>query len=380
MAMLSVSSLRKIYDEKHDVLKGLTFDLPQAGFFTVLGPTNAGKSTLLKIIAGVENASDGQISLGSRRIERLEPRERGLSLLFQNIALFPNKNGYENIAFPLRKAGWAQTAVDSRVKEVASLLKVEHVLARLPRTFSGGEQQRIAIGRAIALPTELLMLDEPLTNLDARMRIALRLEFKRLHRETNQTILYVTHDHAEALSLSDRIAVLNSGQFEQIDTPEKIYNRPATEFVARFVGSPPMNIIDAELETRGSDLYARGQGFAARVTGYDGSLKLPRTASVGVRAEEIAARVDASPAASFPGEVEAVEELGSHRILDVLIGQQRLKVRVRTDHKLKNIGRGWFGFTVPVERLLDRQTGLFVRSGISGVSNRDMVWEESKCA
>jgi len=380
MAGLSVSNLRKTYDEKHDVLKGLTFDVPQAGFFTVLGPTNAGKSTLLKIIAGVENASDGEISLGSRRIERLEPRQRGLSLLFQNIALFPNKSGYENIAFPLRKAGWAQAAVDNRVKEVASLLKVDHVLARLPRTFSGGEQQRIAIGRAIALPTELLMLDEPLTNLDARMRIALRLEFKRLHRETNQTILYVTHDHAEALSLSDRIAVLNSGRFEQIGTPEQIYNRPTTEFVARFVGSPPMNIIDVELENRGSDLYVRGHGFAARISGYDGSLKLPRNMSVGVRAEEIVASVDASPASAFPGEIEAVEELGSYRILDVLIGKQRLKVRLRTDHKLRNTGRGWFGFTVPIERLLDRETGFFVRPGISGVSDRDIIWEESKCA
>lgn len=232
-------------------MKRIDVSVARGEFFAILGPTNAGKSTLLKTIAGVESLDAGLIELAGRDITRLDPRHRRLSLLFQNIALFPNRTGFDNIAFPMQVARRPAAEIAGRVAEIATLLKLGHVLDRYPRSFSGGEQQRVAIARALVLPVDLLMLDEPLTNLDARLRIALRLAFKRLHRESGQTILYVTHDQSEALSLADRIGILDQGRFVQIGSPGEIYARPATEFVARFIGSPPMNILDVEISGEG---------------------------------------------------------------------------------------------------------------------------------
>jgi len=361
MASLGVWDLHKAYSSDVVALHDLSFQVTDGEFFTILGPTNAGKSTLLKTIAGVERADRGKIRLGDRFIDSLEPRARRLGLLFQNIALFPNRSGFDNIAFALRATRLTDEMVNARVREVAALLKVDHLLNRLPRTYSGGEQQRVAIGRAIAHPTELLMLDEPLTNLDARIRIALRLEFKRLHQETGQSILYVTHDHVEAMSLSSRIGVLRSGRFEQIGTPEEIYQKPASEFVARFLGSPPMNVIVAELKDCDGELRACGKDFAALVRGAGQYPKLPEQVAIGIRPEEIAVSAEMTATTGMPGDIAWVEELGSHRILDVKLGNQLIKVRTRADHRVRKQGPAWFGFTVPVGRVLDRATGLFVR-------------------
>ena len=204
------------------------------------------------------------------------------------------------------------------------------------------------------------MLDEPLTNLDARLRIALRLAFKRLHRESGQTILYVTHDQAEALSLADRIGILHEGTFVQIGTPEDIYFRPATEFAARFIGAPPMNILEVELSGEEHRIVAQGQGFLARVTVQNGAtLRRPARAAIGIRPEEITAAPERQPEAPFPGEVIWIERLGSHQILDVRLGGQALKVRTRAGHVVDREGPAWFGFSAPSHRILDRDTGLF---------------------
>lgn len=379
MASLGVWDLHKAYSSDVVALQDLSFQAADGAFFTILGPTNAGKSTLLKTIAGVERADRGKIRLGDRFIDELEPRARRLSLLFQNIALFPNRTGYENIAFALRATRSSEAVVGARVREVAKLLKVDHLLNRLPRTYSGGEQQRVAIGRAIAHPTELLMLDEPLTNLDARIRISLRLEFKRLHQETGQSILYVTHDHVEAMSLSSRIGVLKSGKFEQIGAPDDVYQRPASEFVARFLGSPPMNILVAELVSRDSELHACGKDFAAFVRGAGLDAKLPERVAIGVRPEEIVVAPEKSTATPFSGVVAWVEELGSHRILDVKLGDQVIKVRTRADHAVRKDGPAWFGFTVPVERILDRATGLFVRLRSGRSETHGIEREDTTC-
>lgn len=379
MACLGVWDLHKAYSSDLVALHDLSFQVADGEFFTILGPTNAGKTTLLKTIGGVERADRGKIRLGNRFIETLEPRARRLSLLFQNIALFPNRSGFDNIGFALRTTRLTDAAINARVREVAALLKVDHLLNRLPRTYSGGEQQRVAIGRAIALPTELLMLDEPLTNLDARIRISLRLEFKRLHQETGQTILYVTHDHVEAMSLSSRIGVLKSGRFEQIGTPDDLYQRPASEFVARFLGSPPMNIIAAELKNSDGELRACGKDFAALVHGSDTHAKLPEQIAIGVRPEEIFVSPEMTSTASMPGDIAWVEELGSHRILDVKLGNQLIKVRTRADHPVRKHGPAWFGFTVLVERILDRETGLFVRPQPGQLETHRIEREDTSC-
>ena len=214
----------------------------------------------------------------------LEPRLRRVSLLFQNIALFPHLTGFENIAFPLRAAQGAARPRSSggsagRPDCSASIMCCD----RLPRTFSGGEQQRTAIGRAIVQPADLLMLDEPLTNLDARIRIQLRIAFKQMHQELGQAILYVTHDQVEAMSLSDRIGVLNEGRFEQIGTPDEVYHRPATRFVARFIGTPPMNLIPAEVESAAGEPILAGNGFSVPAPELRRLRAVPKRLEIGIR-------------------------------------------------------------------------------------------------
>lgn len=371
MTWLALKDLTKTYAGPVAVLSGVDLDVSESEFFTILGPSNAGKSTLLKTIAGIERQDRGTIVLKGRDLGSLQPCRRKVSLLFQNIALFPDRTGFENIAFPLRVAGVPEDELMAQVRKVAGLLKIDHLLGRLPRTFSGGEQQRVAIGRAISHPADLLMLDEPLTNLDARLRIALRLEFKKLHRDTGQTLLYVTHDQIEALSLSDRIGVLNNGRFEQVGTPDDIYDRPASEFVARFIGSPPMNILPAELKAKDGALHAVGVGFEAVVAGTS-SKTPPSHAAIGIRPEEIKAAPARSAETAHAGEVLWIEHLGSHQILDVKFGGQVIKVRTAADHPVHREGPAWFGFNASSHRILDRETKLFI------TSNRDQIRRAGK--
>lgn len=379
MAWLELSGLAKTYPGEVVALSGIDLTLREGEFFSIVGPSNAGKTTLLKTIAGVERLDRGSIELAGRDLGSLQPRDRKVSLLFQNIALFPDRTGFENIAFPMRVAGLPQAQIDARVRDVAQLLKVDHLLDRLPRTFSGGELQRVAIGRAISHPADLLMLDEPLTNLDARLRIALRLEFKKLHRDTGRTILYVTHDQVEAMSMSDRMGILNEGRFEQVGTPDEIYHRPASAFVARFTGSPPMNILDTELSMKNGRLYAHGAGFDVMVTGMDIGLPLPARAAIGLRPEEIGIAPQRHREMPHEGEVLWIERLGSHQILDMRFGGQTIKVRTRSDHPVQKEGPAWIGFRMTASRVLDRATGLFIDVGRGNTDTAKTSEEETTC-
>lgn len=364
MSWLTIDDLSLAFSEDAHALREVSLAVEKGEFFCIVGPTNAGKSTLLKTIAGLHRPDRGRIHLNQRDVTKLEPRDRHVSLLFQNIALFPTLTGFDNIAFPLRTAGRSETEIASRVEQVAETLKVSHVLGRHPRTFSGGEQQRVAIGRALAHPAHLLMLDEPLTNLDARIRIALRIEFKALHRDTGQTMLYVTHDQVEAMSLSDRIAVLHEGSFQQIGTPDEIYHRPANRFVARFMGLPPMNIFNADLEGDAERLTLHGQGFMVplgRLDGLTQAARLPRHLAFGVRPEAVRAAPEKTAETPIPGEVVWIERLGAKHVLDVRLGGALIKAVVRPDHPIQSEGTAWFGFAPRPEHLLDRESGVFFR-------------------
>jgi ABC-type sugar transport system ATPase subunit len=361
MNRLEVSGLRKTFAGGVLALDAVSFAVAAGEFFCVVGPTNAGKSTLLKTVAGLHRPDAGCIRMDGRDVTALEPRARQVSLLFQNIALFPTQTGFDNIAYPLKRAGMAPAEIARRVQAVADLLKVSHLLARLPRTFSGGEQQRVAIGRAIAHPSSLLMLDEPLTNLDARLRIALRIEFKALHKRSGQTMLYVTHDQVEAMSLSDRVLVLNQGRIEQIGTPDEVYHRPATRFVAEFLGTPPMNLLDAELSIDGGGPVLQGRGFRFSIDLPPARLQgLPARLAFGIRPEEVRAAPIASEATPQAGEVTWVERLGSRNILDVKLGEQIFKVSVRPDHPVRRVGQAWFGFPAGSGHWLDRDSDRFI--------------------
>jgi multiple sugar transport system ATP-binding protein len=278
-------------------------------------------------------------------------------LLFQNIALFPTMTGYENIAFPLSTAGVAKETIDERVRSVARTLKVTEILDRLPRTFSGGEQQRVAIGRAIIQPGDLLMLDEPLTNLDASIRIQLRIEFKKLHRDRAQTVIYVTHDQIEAMSLSDRVAVLDQGRVQQIGTPDDVYHRPVNRFVAEFIGSPPMNIINGELSETDGQLSVIGPGFSVSVDEAASrrwrAAKPPRQIAFGVRPERVVVAPSPTHEARIASEIKWVEHLGNRTIVALLIGDTVLKAVVPPGHQLGSGRSVWIGLRPESHHLLN---------------------------
>lgn len=363
MSHLVISNLNVSYHQI-PALSDISLSVNNGEFFTIVGPTNAGKSTLLKSIAGLVKPDSGEIVLNDADVTTKQPKDRNVSLLFQNIALFPNLTGFENIAFPLRTVGTDSNAIKQRVNDLGKLLRIEHVLNRLPRTFSGGEQQRVAIGRAIARSTDLLMLDEPLTNLDARIRIALRVEFKKIHRDLSQTLIYVTHDQVEAMSMSDRIAVLHEGRFQQIGTPDEIYNKPATRFVAEFFGMPPMNIFSASMtEQAGIPAVSIGEHRLSMPELKSLSVfpKIPDTIAIGVRSENIHVSASKSSATPFQSPILWVEKLGSHSILDLKFGTDMLRVKVRPDDPICKESSTWFGIESGAAQLLDASTWHFLR-------------------
>jgi ABC-type sugar transport system ATPase subunit len=364
MSFVVLERLRKAFGEI-TALDDVSLTVDRGEFLCVLGRTNAGKSTLLKTIAGLYRADGGRIAIDGRDVTALPAHKRSISLLFQNIALFPTMSGYENIAFPLRAAKVAAEAVDQRVQSIAQMLKVADILDRMPRTFSGGERQRVAIGRAIIQPGDLLMLDEPLTNLDASIRIQLRIEFKKLHRERAQTLIYVTHDQIEAMSLSDRVAVLDRGRIQQIGTPDDVYHRPINRFVAEFIGSPPMNIIDGELSEADGLLSVIGRGFSLPV---DESAcqrwraaKSPRQIAFGIRPERVVVAPNPTNDAPIASEIQWVEHLGNRTIVALRVGDIALKAVVPPGHPLGAGRRAWIGLRPDLNHLLNRETGAFYR-------------------
>jgi len=364
MSTVTIECLRKTFG-KTIALDNVDFAIGHGEFFCIVGRSNAGKSTLLKTIAGLYRLDGGRVCIGNRDVTFLSPNSRRVSLLFQNIALFPTMTGFENIAFPLRTANVPADKIEHRVRMVAEMLKVDHVLDRLPRTFSGGEQQRVAIGRTIIKPGDLLMLDEPLTNLDASIRIRLRIEFKKLHRELAQTIIYVTHDQVEAMSLSDRVAVLDRGRIQQIGSPDDVYHRPINRFVAEFIGSPPMNIIDTELSEVGGQISLIGPGFNLPVDGSIGQRwrrgRLPRELAFGVRPERVIVSAKPTDKAPVRTEVLWTEHLGNRLILALKMGEATIKAVVPPDHPLRSDGEVWIGMEPEPHHLLNRNTGIFVQ-------------------
>ena len=250
MSDLKISGLQKYYGAFHAV-KGIDLEVPSGEFTVLVGPSGCGKSTLLRTIAGLEEVSGGSIEIGGKDVTNARPRDRDIAMVFQNYALYPYLNVKDNIAFGLRARKFAEAEVDKRVARAAEMLGIGHLLKRLPRELSGGQRQRVAIGRAIVRDAILYLFDEPLSNLDAQLRDDMRVEIKRLHQELGRTMIYVTHDQIEAMTLADRIILLRDGLIEQMGSPLDLFERPATRFVAGFLGSPKMNFLSATLTSEG---------------------------------------------------------------------------------------------------------------------------------
>jgi sn-glycerol 3-phosphate transport system ATP-binding protein len=243
MAEVTLKDVRKVYAGGVEAVKGVSFDVPDGHFCVMVGPSGCGKSTLLRMIAGVETVSAGEIRIGARVVNDIEPSERDIAMVFQNYALYPHMRVYDNMAYGLRNRKTPKPEIDKRVREAARILEIEQLLDRKPRQLSGGQRQRVAMGRAIVRRPAAFLFDEPLSNLDAKLRVSTRVEIRKLQKELGTTSIYVTHDQLEAMTLADMLVVMNAGRVEQIGAPLEVYEKPATTFVATFIGAPAMNLL-----------------------------------------------------------------------------------------------------------------------------------------
>lgn len=327
MAAVRLKGVRKVFSNGHVGVDNATFDIADGELLVLVGPSGCGKSTLLRLIAGLEEATSGSIHIGDREVTHLEPRDRDIAMVFQSYALYPHMTVRENLGFGLKLRGHAEAEVAARVKDAAERLELDSLLDRLPKQLSGGQRQRVALGRALVRHPQVFLLDEPLSNLDAKLRSAMRTEIARLHRSLGTTMVYVTHDQVEAMTLGQRIVVLDRGIVQQIDTPMRIYERPVNLFVAGFLGNPSMNFFRGTLHgADGSEAVLKGEGAELPLPA---GLPADRPIVVGVRPEDLQ-RVDG---ASSPGNlrlavlVDLIETVGNEAFIHASVGAWRLIVR-----------------------------------------------------
>jgi multiple sugar transport system ATP-binding protein len=313
-------------------LRALDLDVPDRSFLALLGPSGCGKTTALRILAGLEQPSAGRVLIGERDVTRLQPRDRDIAMVFQSYALYPHMTVQENIAYPLRIRRIAPGERARMVTEVAAALEIDHLLERRPRQLSGGQRQRVALARAIVRDPAAFLMDEPLSNLDARLRLTMRGEIKRLCHRLGATTLYVTHDQAEALTMADLVAVLREGALQQVAPPDEIYARPANQFVATFVGNPPMNVLRAVVDEDGVRVAGATLPICAERRA---ACRAGGVTNLGIRPEDVHL-VDSGQPAALAGEVYVVEPMGNETLVDLRIGDERLAVRAMR------------GFTAPI--------------------------------
>jgi sn-glycerol 3-phosphate transport system ATP-binding protein len=298
MANVTLCGVRKTYPGGVEAIKGVDFEVGDGQFCVLVGPSGCGKSTLLRMIAGLETITSGEVDIGGRVVNTIEPADRDIAMVFQNYALYPHMSVYNNMAYGLRNRGMPKPEIDSRVREAARVLELGAMLDRKPRQLSGGQRQRVAMGRAIVRQPKVFLFDEPLSNLDAKLRIAMRVEIRKLQRRLKTTSVYVTHDQLEAMTLADILVVMNGGQVEQIGNPLDIYQKPATTFVASFIGAPPMNL----MPLRDSEIRSQLEA---------GSRAAGEAAILGIRPEDFVISPDPLPGGvALDLTVEAIERVG----------------------------------------------------------------------
>jgi ABC-type sugar transport system ATPase subunit len=313
------------------VLKDIDLVFPSRRFVTLLGPSGCGKTTLLRMIAGLEPITSGEIRFGERIVNGLAPRDRNIAMVFQSYALYPQMTVRRNLGYGLRVRRTPKPEIAAAVQRVAAILEIGHLLDRKPAQLSGGQRQRVALGRAMVRQPDIFLMDEPLSNLDAKLRVTMRAELRRFHLDLAATTIYVTHDQLEAMTMSDLIAVMHGGIVQQFGTPAEVYGKPANLFVAGFIGSPPMNFVSGELRTSGGEAAFVSRDFTLQLpakpaNGIDGTQLV-----LGVRPQDLAL-VPAGQGAQAQGSVWVVELLGSEKLVEVTLGEKRrLTVQVRAD-------------------------------------------------
>ena len=376
MARVIFDQVTKRYAGNVEAVKDLNMEIEDNEFLVLVGPSGCGKSTAMRMVAGLEEITEGRIIIGDRVVNDLPPKDRNVAMVFQSYALYPHMSVRDNLAYPLKLAKVPKDERERRVRETAKMLDIEQFLDRKPKALSGGQRQRVALGRAIVRNADLFLMDEPLSNLDAKLRVQTRAELIKLHERVQTTTIYVTHDQVEAMTMGDRIAVMSLGLLQQLDTPQNLYDKPSNKFVAGFIGSPSMNFVDTTIEQQGGHLYAKSAGFTMRVPDHKANSVqsyIGKSVTLGVRPEHLDERghiegEDVAPDSTIHATVDVVELLGNEIFVylttagqqsggdGIGVGSQTITARMDPDLRLQ---RGQqIQVTAPMERLhfFDPQT------------------------
>ena len=368
MASLSLQHINKTYPNGFQAVKDFNLEIEDKEFIIFVGPSGCGKSTTLRMIAGLEEISGGTLKIGDKVMNDVEPKDRDIAMVFQNYALYPHMTVYDNMAFGLKLRKVPKDQIDKAVREAARILDLEKLLDRKPKALSGGQRQRVAMGRAIVRNPKVFLMDEPLSNLDAKLRVQMRIEISKIHQRLGATIIYVTHDQTEAMTLGTRIVVMKDGVVQQVDTPQHLYEQPGNLFVAGFRGSPQMNFLDAQIAEKGGDLVAKVGEYdvvipAAKAKVLKDGGYVGKTVVLGIRPEDIHDSqmfIEASPSAPMTSTVKVYELLGAEVFLyfDVNGTQVTARVDPRTNSKTGDTIK--FAFDMEKSHFFDKETELVI--------------------
>lgn len=333
MAGLKFHHVKKQYDRHKDVVKDFHLEVADKEFLVLVGASGCGKSTILRMIAGLEKVSEGDIFIGDHRVNDMAPKDRDIAMVFQNYALYPHMNAYQNIAFGLKARKFSNREIDIRVREIAKILDIEPLFDRKPMELSGGQRQRVAIGRAIVREPQVFLMDEPLSNLDAKLRVKMRTEICRLHKRLGTTIIYVTHDQTEAMTMADRIVIMHEGVIQQAGTPKEIYDFPANKYIAGFIGSPSMNFIKGNIVENSDGFYFEADGISGKITeGQWSSLNrkdnIGKRIILGIRPEDILVEKKKLDQTNMKGAIDLIETTGAETYLYIKTGENVFTTRM----------------------------------------------------
>ena len=382
MASVSFKGITKFFGKDVKAVNELSLEVRDKEFLVLVGPSGCGKTTALRIVAGLEEATHGDLFIDDTKVNDMPPKDRDIAMVFQNYALYPHMTVYDNIAFGLKirklKGFWWQLThpqaakaikqeINESIKKVASMLSIEHLLDRRPKELSGGQRQRIALGRAIVRQPKVFLMDEPLSNLDAKLRVQTRAELIRLHRSLGVTTIYVTHDQTEAMTMGQRIAVMKDGVLHQCDEPETVYHKPANKFVAGFIGSPPMNFLDAEIIKDSSDVFVQSKAFKFPLSGdHPASKEVGKKVILGIRPEaiydpEINSTVAVNAWNSFEAKVDVLEPLGPEYTVYLSLAEHNLLASIDSATKIKEGQSAKFCVNLDQLHFFDAETELAIR-------------------
>ncbi len=370
MAKVVFEKVWKIYPGDVTAVKDADIVVESGEFMVVVGPSGCGKSTMLRMVAGLEDVTRGEISIDGRVVNDMAPKDRDIAMVFQNYALYPHMTVYDNMAFGLKMRKYAKTEIDQRVREAAEILGLEEYLDRRPKALSGGQRQRVAVGRAIVRKPKVFLFDEPLSNLDAKLRVQMRAEISRLHKQLDATMIYVTHDQVEAMTMGTRITLMKDGLVQQIEDPLTLYREPCNRFVAEFIGSPSMNLFEGSLSRGDGGWTFRAQTFSVSLGGLEQFGDLPEGVELGVRPENLdVANGDGVGVGTIDVTIELLEPLGSEIYLHGRVGEHPLVARIGPEHPLE-VGQ-MVKLSLDPQRihLFDRDAGLALRPSPASVGS-----------